>query len=87
MFCIRLDKDEDQEYIEKYLKIPKRQSEAINQRTGRHKTKHTNQRAGRWFSPGPPVSTTNKTDRHDITGILLKVTLNTKKTTKQRNKQ
>jgi len=31
---------------------------------------------GRWFSPGPPVSSTNKTDRHDITGILLKVALN-----------
>ena len=28
--------------------------------------------AGRWFSPG-----TNKTDRHDITEILLKVALNT----------
>ena len=28
---------------------------------------------GRWFSPGPPVSSTNKTDRHDITEILLKV--------------
>ena len=27
---------------------------------------------GWWFSPGPPVSSTNKTDRHDITGILLK---------------
>jgi hypothetical protein len=26
---------------------------------------------GRWFSPGPPVSSTNKTDRHDITEILL----------------
>ena len=33
--------------------------------------------AGRWFSPGTPVSSTNKTDRHDITEILLKVTLNT----------
>ena len=22
---------------------------------------------GQWFSPGPPVSSTNKTDRHDIT--------------------
>ena len=32
---------------------------------------------GRWFSPGPPVSSTNKTDRHDITVILLKVALNT----------
>jgi hypothetical protein len=33
--------------------------------------------AGRWFSAGPPVSSTNKTDRHDITEILLKVALNT----------
>jgi hypothetical protein len=32
---------------------------------------------GRWFSPGPPVSSNNKTDRHDITEILLKVALNT----------
>ena len=32
---------------------------------------------GRWFSPGIPVSFTNKTDRHDITEILLKVALNT----------
>jgi hypothetical protein len=32
---------------------------------------------GRWFSPGTPVSSTNKTDRHDIAEILLKVTLNT----------
>jgi hypothetical protein len=32
---------------------------------------------GRWFSPGPPVSSTNRTDRHDITEILLKVALNT----------
>ena len=31
----------------------------------------------RWFSPGTPVSSTNKTDRHDITEILLKVELNT----------
>jgi hypothetical protein len=27
---------------------------------------------GRWFSPGTLVSSTNKTDRHDITEILLK---------------
>ena len=40
-------------------------------------------RHGRWFSPGPPVSSTNKTDRHDITEILLKVVLNTIKQTKQ----
>jgi ABC-type Fe3+ transport system permease subunit len=29
------------------------------------------------FSSGTPVSSTNKTDRHDITEILLKVALNT----------
>jgi hypothetical protein len=33
--------------------------------------------AGRWFSPGTTVSSTNKTDHHDITEILLKVALNT----------
>jgi hypothetical protein len=32
---------------------------------------------GRWFSQGTPVSSTNKTDRHDITDILLKVALTT----------
>ena len=31
----------------------------------------------RWFSTGSPVSSTNKTDCHDITEILLKVALNT----------
>ena len=31
--------------------------------------------AGRWFSPGTSVSSTNKTDCHDITEILLKVAL------------
>ena len=31
----------------------------------------------RWFSPGTPVSSTNKTNRRDITEILLKVTLST----------
>jgi hypothetical protein len=30
---------------------------------------------GRWFSPGTPVFSTNKTDRHDITEILLKLVL------------
>ena len=30
-----------------------------------------------WFSPGTSVSFTNKTYRHDITEILLKVALNT----------
>ena len=34
-------------------------------------------RQGRWFSRGTPVSSTNKTDRNDITEILLKVALNT----------
>jgi hypothetical protein len=33
--------------------------------------------AGRRFSPGTPVSSTNKTDHHDIAEILLKVALNT----------
>ena len=32
---------------------------------------------GRWFSLGPLVSSINKIDRHNITEILLKVTLNT----------
>jgi hypothetical protein len=32
---------------------------------------------GRWFSPGIPVSSTNKIERHNITEILLKVALNT----------
>ena len=42
---------------------------------------------GRWFSPGPLDSSTNKTDHHDITEILLKVALNTfKQTNKQTNK-
>ena len=31
---------------------------------------------GRWFSPGTLVSSTNKTDCHEITKILLKVELN-----------
>ena len=29
------------------------------------------------FFPGTPVSSTNKTDRHDITEIFLKMLLNT----------
>ena len=33
--------------------------------------------AGLWFSQGTSVSSTNKTDRHDVTEILLKVPLNT----------
>jgi hypothetical protein len=32
---------------------------------------------GRWFSQVTPVSSTNKTDHHDITEILLKVVWNT----------
>ena len=35
------------------------------------------------FSPGPPVSSTNRTDRHVITELLLKVALNTIKQTKK----
>ena len=32
---------------------------------------------GRWFSPGAPVSSTNKIDLHDISEILLKMALST----------
>jgi hypothetical protein len=32
---------------------------------------------GRWFSPNTLVSSNNKTERQDITEILLKVALNT----------
>ena len=32
-------------------------------------------RGVQWFSPDPPVSCTNKADRHDIAEILLKVAL------------
>jgi len=35
---------------------------------------------GRWFSPDTTVSSTNQTERHDITEILLKVALSTIKT-------
>jgi hypothetical protein len=38
---------------------------------------------GRWFSPGPPVSSTNKTDWHNITEILLKVVLKHHQANKQ----
>ena len=37
--------------------------------------------AGRWFSPGPPVSSIYNIVRHDITEILLNVALNTIKQT------
>jgi hypothetical protein len=33
---------------------------------------------GQWFSPCTPISSTNKTDRHDIAEILLKVALKSK---------
>jgi hypothetical protein len=36
---------------------------------------------GRWFSLGPPISSTNNTDRQDITEIFLKVELSTIKQT------
>ena len=36
-----------------------------------------------FLDPGTPVSSTNKTDRHDITEILLKVALNTIKQAKR----
>ena len=33
--------------------------------------------AGQWFSPGTPVSTIDKTDRHDIAELLMKEALHT----------
>jgi hypothetical protein len=41
--------------------------------------------AGQWFSPCSPVSSINKTDRHEIAEILLKVALNTIKQTNKQN--
>jgi hypothetical protein len=38
---------------------------------------HSTDVAGQWFSPITLVSSISKTDRHDITEILLKVALNT----------
>ena len=38
--------------------------------------------AGWWFSPGTPVSSINKSDRHDITEILFKVAIDTINQTK-----
>ena len=35
----------------------------------------------KWFSLGPPLSSTNKTNRYDISEIMLKVALNTIKQT------
>jgi hypothetical protein len=32
--------------------------------------------AGRWYFAGTPITFINKTDRHDINEILLKVALN-----------
>jgi len=40
---------------------------------------------GWWFSPGIPVSSTNKTDHHDIAQILLKVALSTIKPNQTKN--
>ena len=38
--------------------------------------------AGRWFSPGTPISYTYKPDRHDIIEILLKPLIPAEKTCK-----
>ena len=37
----------------------------------------------RWFSPGTPVSSTNKADRHGIAEMLVKVAINTINQTKR----
>ena len=39
---------------------------------------------GQWFSPSTPVSSTNNTDRHNITEILLKVVFNIVNKTKRK---
>jgi len=36
------------------------------------KCTHIKANTGRWFSPGTPASSTNKTNRYDITEILFK---------------
>jgi hypothetical protein len=38
-------------------------------------------KSGRWVSPGTPVSSTNKTNHHNIAEKLLEVALNTIKQT------
>ena len=38
---------------------------------------------GRWFFPGPPVSSTNKTDRHDLSGNTVESDVKHHQTTKQ----
>jgi hypothetical protein len=38
---------------------------------------------GRWFSHDTPVSSTNKTDHHDMAELLVKVALNTINQTSQ----
>ena len=43
----------------------------------------SNPAEARWFSLAIPVSSTNKTDRHNTAEILLKVALNTIKQTSQ----
>ena len=40
----------------------------------------------RWISPGIPISSTNKINRHNITEILLKVALEHRQTNKQTNR-
>jgi hypothetical protein len=41
---------------------------------------------GLWFSPDTPISSTNKTERHDVTEILFNMALNTiKQTNKHSN--
>jgi hypothetical protein len=42
---------------------------------------------GRFLSPGTLVSSTNKTDRHDTTEIVVKVALNTINQTKPNQTQ
>jgi hypothetical protein len=46
-------------------------------RTTLYDTVYQSLATGRWFSPGTPISSTNKFDNQNITEILFKVALNT----------
>ena len=72
-------------FLTKYLKNrkrkPKKQSRMDNPDTQEifGTRQRTNKNYGRWFSSSTPAFSTTKTGRHDITKILLKVALSTKK--------
>jgi hypothetical protein len=60
-----------------YSVIPEGVYDSADQNPGFEHTKTLCDEVCQWFSPGTPVSSVNKTDRHDIIEILLKVALKT----------